>query len=76
MNKITVEIAVRQSEKKETQPICRCKTPCVGNELRQAGEILMKLACGEYRPEEVEGAVEVVSALMRRHYEKSAHRKV
>lgn len=75
MNKITIEIDVRQTEKKETNPTCRCKTPCSGNELQQAGEILMKLACGEYEPNQVEGAVEVIGALMQRYYAKNQKAK-
>lgn len=74
MNKITIEIAVRQSEKKETQPICRCKAPCNDNTLQQVGEIMFKTFTGQYSPQQEKGVAGVIEALLRRHYEKRGKR--
>lgn len=40
--------------------------------LQQAGQILVKLLTGQYKPEQYEGAFDVLDTILRRHYDRSS----
>lgn len=57
-HKLTIDISI-------TEPYrpCKCES---NNTLRLAGEYLLKLASGDYGPDQEEGAWEVIEALLKR----------